>query len=120
MKSTREMNDRIYEYCDLVQRLQDEYFERMKFTHSPSDYITVNFGNRYAKVIKVNRNYDDDGNEVLDDRGQSVHSFVDMNNGDILKGSWKAPVKNGVRGNIFSDDCGESVITEHGCVYLRR
>ena len=119
MKNTREMNDRIYQYCDLVQRLNDEYFERMKFTHAPSDYITVDYGRRYAKIVKVGRDYDSDGKEVIRERDRSVHSFVDMGNGDILKGSWNAPVKNGVRGNIFSDDCGKSVITEHGPKYLR-
>ena len=38
---------------------------------------------------------------------------------DILKGGWNAPVKNGVRGNIFSDDLGASVVTEHGPMYLK-
>jgi hypothetical protein len=118
MKPVREMKDQLYKYMDVVQKLQDEYFERAGFTHSPSDYIQVHFGSKYAKVIKRSRGYDNDGKEIFRD-GQCVHSFVNMQNGDILKGSWKAPVKNGVRGNIFSDDCGESVITEHGPKYLR-
>lgn len=37
-------------------------------------------------------------------KDRSVYCFVDTTNGDLLKGSWKAPVKNGVRGNIFDQD----------------
>ena len=49
----------------------------------------------------------------------TVHSYVNMENGDILKGNWKAPVKNGVRGNINSDDVGADRINEYGPIYLK-
>ena len=61
MKPVREMKDQLYKYMDVVQKLQDEYFERAGFTHSPSDYIQVHFGSKYAKVIKRSRGYDNDG-----------------------------------------------------------
>lgn len=50
---------------------------------------------------------------------RSVHSFVDRQTGNILKGSWKSPVKNGVRGNIFDEDLGLSKVSHHGPKYLR-
>jgi len=33
---------------------------------------------------------------------KSVYCFLNSQNGDLLKGSWSAPVKNGVRGNIYN------------------
>jgi hypothetical protein len=116
--NTRDVVSRIYDYADMVQVKQDEYFKRYKFTHSPSDKIEVKIGRRYAKVIKLDRAWDDSGDPIVQGRGGSVHSFVDMGNGDILKAaSWKAPAPNGVRGSIFSDDYGASVVNEHGANY---
>jgi hypothetical protein len=110
---------RIYDYADMVQVKQDEYFKRYKFTHSPSDKIEVKIGRRYAKVIKLDRDWDDSGDPIVQGRGGSVHSFVDMGNGDILKAAgWSAPAPNGVRGNIFNEDVGASVVNEHGANYL--
>ena len=110
---------RIYNYADMVQVKQDEYFKRYKFTHSPSDKIEVKIGRRYAKVIKLDRDWDDSGDPIVQGRGGSVHSFVDMGNGDILKAAgWSAPAPNGVRGNIFNEDVGASVVNEHGANYL--
>jgi hypothetical protein len=51
--------------------------------------------------------------------GKSVYCFINTENGDILKGSWKAPVKKGVRGNIYSGDHGADRVNHHGCIYLR-
>ena len=53
-------------------------------------------------------------------RGDGVHTFVDLRTGDILKAAtYKNPAKNGVRGSIFAEDYGASVINEHGANYLR-
>jgi len=68
-------------------------------------------------VLDRNRKYI----RVVKDRhgDKSVYCFINTENGDILKGSWKAPVKNGVRGSIFSGDHGADRVTHHGCAYLR-
>ena len=48
--------------------------------------------------------------------GCSVHSFVRLDTGDILKpAGWRGPAK-GVRGNIFSDWLGAEALTVSGCV----
>jgi hypothetical protein len=61
-------------------------------------------GNRYIRIVK----------------GASVHTFVDKYNGNILKAAtWKAPAPNGVRGSVYSDDHGLSVVNEHGAIYLK-
>lgn len=52
----------------------------------------------------------------------SVQCFVRLEDGAILKGSWKAPVKNPVRGSIFAENCdiGEGrAMGQYGCNYLR-
>ena len=118
--NTRDVVKRIYEYADVVQKKNDEYFTRNGFTHSPSDKIEVKLGRKYAKVIKLSRHYvAQTSDKVIETRsGGSVHTFVDMTTGDILKSaSWAAPAPNGVRGNIFSDDYGASVVNEHGANY---
>jgi len=102
-----EILPRLNDYVALVTELNAEYWTRMGFDHKPAPVASVSIGTRFAKVI-VNG---------------SLHSFVDMDNGDIIKGSWKAPIRTkkglAIRGNIFSDDIGKSKITNHGPKYLK-
>lgn len=64
--------------------------------------IFAEYGRKYCKIL----------------RGNVVHCFVDLSNGDILKAAtWSAPAKH-ARGNIFASDCGRSAITQYGAVYL--
>ena len=100
---------RLEKYVEMVQGKIDTYWKVMEFTFSDPPHVTVDVGRRYARVVK---------NDELNG-GQSVHTFVDLDNGNILKGNWKAPVKNGVRGNIFDTDVGASVVNDHGAIYLR-
>ena len=52
-------------------------------------------------------------------RGNSVHAFVDMTNGDVLKpASWKAPARH-PRGNIFDENNGLGSMGEYGPAYLK-
>lgn len=51
---------------------------------------------------------------------KSVYCFLNSQNGDLLKGSWKSPVKNGVRGNIYKGlEEWEAKFYWHGPKYLR-
>lgn len=53
-------------------------------------------------------------------QGQSAHTFIDVSNGNILKaGGWKAPAKNGVRGNVFSENYGLDKVDQYGAKYLK-
>ena len=102
--------ERLEQYMAMVQEKNATYYKVMNFTHSDPDHISADIGSKYARVIKV-----DDLNG-----SRSVHTFVNLDNGDILKsGGWKAPAPNGVRGNIFDTDLGASVVNEHGANYLR-
>ena len=121
----RETADRIYDYVGMVQTMNDNYWKVMGYTHGPAPEVDIIFGKKYAKVVCMNRHYKNGDPDIVGEEnteieyGQTtVHTFVNMENGDILKGSWKAPVKNGVRGNINADDVGASCINEYGPIYL--
>ena len=110
-----EMQTRLDQYVGMVQEKNNAYFKAMNFTFSDPPQIVVDYGKKYAKVVKLDQL----------NGSRSVHSFVDMSNGDIIKGNWKAPVRTkakglAIRGNIFSDDLGSDRVNEHGPNYLRR
>lgn len=65
-------------------------------------------GDRFVRVYK-------------DWSGQkTVMCFVDKSDGTIFKGSWKAPVKNGARGNIYADDFGMECMDAYGCKPIKK
>ncbi len=102
---TAKIKARIDQYIQIVDQYNLDYYARNKFTFESAPKAEAEYGSRYAKIRHP---------------GRGVHSFIDMKNGDILKAaSYKAPAKNGVRGNIWSEDIGRSVINEHGCNYLK-
>ena len=103
------VTDRLEEYVGVVQQKNNHYWKINEFTFSDPPIVSAWIATKYAKIVKEDAN----GGQTM------IHSFVNMENGDILKGTWNAPVKNGVRGNIFSDDIGASVVTEHGPMYLK-
>lgn len=105
MEPTQEQIDA---YVAHVQGLINAHWKQMGFTFADPSKVGVDMGPTYVRVWK-----DDVG------QGKSVHTFIDRRNGDILKGSWKAPVKNGKRANIHEPGW-EKAITHHGPVYLRR
>ena len=101
---------RLEMYMDMVQWMNNRYYEVNEFKFSDPPKVTADVGSKYARVVKVDQ---------LNGR-RSVHTFVNLDNGDILKsGGWKAPAPNGVRGNIFETDLGASVVNEMGANYLR-
>ena len=101
--------NRLEQYVAMVQEKNNHYWKINEFTFSDPPIVSAWIATKYAKIVKEDAN----GGQTM------VHSFVNLHNGDILKGNWKAPVKNGVRGNIFADDLGASVVTEHGPMYLK-
>jgi len=103
-----DVQEHLDSYVVMVQEKMNHYWKQMKFTHSAPPVIEVDYGNKYARVVHANNVQ------------RSVHTFVNMINGDILKsGGWNAPAPNGVRGNIFADDNGAESVTEYGAIYLK-
>ena len=88
------------------------------FTHNAAPRVMVeSVGKRYIKLARFEQVPAHSGNY----KSTSVYCFVDKTNGDLLKGSWKAPVANGVRGNLVNDsmDVLLKKFTEYGPAYLR-
>lgn len=121
MKPTTLSLARLQQYCDVIKRMADDAHDRrMTDKDDPSIFenlrynVDYSLGKKYAKVFTM----------YQDGSSKSLHSFIDMDSGDIIKGSWKAPIRDksgklAVRGNIWADDIGESKITQYGPVYLR-
>jgi hypothetical protein len=88
-----------------LSQLMREYYTT-KFSNLAVPKLEVKFGKKYAKIIKV-------------DNQRSVHSFINLSNGDILMAaSWNAPAKH-ARGNIFDANCGVgTAVTVYGARYL--
>lgn len=104
-KPMTKVTDRIEkDYLPIVTKMNAQYYLLNGYTFEPAPIANVTYGKRYARVLVGNR----------------VHTFIDLNTGDILKAAtYAAPAKNGVRGNIFADDVGRSVVNYHGAKYLR-
>lgn len=73
----------------------------------PEDFhdkpFKIQIGKRYARIV----------------REGSVHCFVDLTNGDVLKAaSWSKPAKH-ARGNIFDESNGLKLMGQYGPAYLR-
>lgn len=106
MKKCDGFDMRLAKYMEVVHGLNQQYYKDFGFTEDVCGSIAVSAkdGSKLTKVMV----------------GKRIHTFIDQSNGDILKAAtWKAPAKNGVRGNIFSLDCGASVITHFGARYLK-
>lgn len=97
-----------------VQNLSDYVKARLASTTYDMIKFEVMKGGRYARVVQtlgIGSNHP----------SRCAYCFIDLTNGDILKtGSWKAPAKNGVRGNIFAPDFGLSRCDVYGVKYIRR
>ena len=105
-----DVQERINGYVEMVQGKMNDYWNLMNYTHDAPHTIYVEYGKKYARVVHADAS----------GPSRSVHTFVNMINGDILKsGGWKAPAPNGVRGNIFENDFGASVVNEFGASYLK-
>jgi len=97
-----------------VNKKISDYWTQMNFTHSEAPIVMVDsIGKRYAKLATCKRSRVTGKLEA-----DSVYCFYDIESGDLLKGTWKAPVANGVRGNV-KDPNVLSKFTEHGPAYLR-
>ncbi len=99
-------------FVEKLQEMVNKHSGRYEYLKPNKISVDPN-GKKYLRIITTRIN--NDGSE-----GQrSVHCFINMENGDILKSkSWKAPDLKNPRGNIYSPDCMKAV-TVHGAVYLK-
>ena len=98
-----------------VNKLISDHWNEGGYTFNDAPVVLVDsVGKRYAKLAVCKKTPAKTGPLVA----ESVYCFYDHTNGDLLKGSWKAPVANGVRGNVKDPN----VLTKfdwHGPKYLR-
>ena len=99
-----------------VNKKINNYWTSMNFTHNDAPVVMVDsIGKRYAKLAIFEKSPAKTGPLVA----KSVYCFYDIANGDLLKGSWKAPVANGVRGNVKETNVLEK-FTEYGPASVQR
>ncbi len=71
--------------------------------------LTADPGRRYVRIVRASSLA----------HSRSVHCFVDMTNGNVLKpASWKTPAK-GARGNIFTMKSASEAVGPRGAHYAR-
>jgi len=88
--------NRIKEYAERLGNLREVYYEE-EVPNQIAPPINIELGRKYAKVIA----------------GISTHTFINMENGDILRAASNiapTPPNTGVRGNIFEEDYGISCV----------
>lgn len=89
----------------------EAYWKRNGFTFAkPSKVFVHSVGKKYAKLAVYRER---EGKF----EAESVYCFYDLKTGDLHKGSWKAPVNKGKRGNVNEANV-LSKFTEHGPAYL--
>lgn len=95
-------------FVEGCQNIHTDYMAR-EFPNAAPDEISYTVGKRYIRIVR----------KRVDGTQGSVHCFVDMTNGDVLKAmGWLAPAKH-VRGNIFDEWDGLKNMNEYGPAYLR-
>jgi len=88
------------------------YWKRSNFTYMVSPIVRVHtIGQKYAKLAQFEKRSGGDWS------ARSVYCFLDLTNGDLLKGTWKAPVAGAVRGNLKDVDLLKK-FDIHGPCYL--
>lgn len=93
-----------------------EHFDSNGYTFAVPNVEVAKGGRKFIKLLRTESNP-----ETGEKQGQTmVHSFVEIETGDILKAAtFKAPAKH-ARGNIWDADAGRSSMTAAGHIaYLR-
>jgi hypothetical protein len=92
--------------CEAV---YNKNFEQMGFGEFQRESFEAKVGRKYVKVLIVGKGQ----------RGSSVHAFVNMEDGSVLKpAGYNKPAK-GSRGNIYNKDAGCGRMTAYGPEYNR-
>lgn len=102
-------DEQLETFRKMCEGISQDYM-REHFPRLPLPIIETHKGSRYAKLVRK---------DSADARYGSVHCFVDLTNGDVLKAAtFKAPAKH-ARGNLNDADGGRSAMNQYGANYLR-
>jgi len=107
-------NPYLVSFIDGVNKMLTDYWTNAGLTYNdPPKAMISNVGRRYAKIAVYEKTPHKTGPYVAN----RVYCFYDLTNGDLLKGTWKAPVANGVRGNVSEANVLDK-FNWHGPKYL--
>ena len=120
--ATEALNAALVAFLVNVNRSLEIYWKEQNFTFSAPPQVRVHtVGPRYIKLATYNeienRGFHGELLGKAEYTAASVYCFVDKNNGDMFKGTWKSIVKDGKRGNLLDDNI-LSKFTIHGPGYL--
>lgn len=100
----------------ISERIEAKWKQDGMTYNSAPRVMVESIGQRYIKLARFEQTPHLTGPY----KASSVYCFVDKTNGDLLKGSWKAPVAKGVRGNLNDSDADlMKKFTTYGPAYLR-
>lgn len=109
-----DFNKRLDKYVEGVERLRNEWLNGGTAKTKRKAFVSIERGQKYARIVVA----DQYGDEPPTRR--SVHTFVDLTNGNVLKAAgWKKPETKNPRSNINDADFGLSGVTWLGAVYLK-
>lgn len=104
----------LVKFGETVTKAIAKEWNRNGFTHNTPPQVRIDsIGGRYIKLTEFEQTPSLTGPF----KSRRVYCFVDLTNGDLLKGSWKAPVKNGVRANLNDVNVFDK-FTVYGPAYL--
>ena len=106
--------ERIDLFLSLLSQLYADHYAK-HYSNLVPPRFDLNKGDKYIRVVTIDRRRDRETGEIIDGPGGSVYCFISRENGDLLKAAgWKGPAK-GARGNIFNDNCDVGTrATVHG------
>jgi len=98
-----------------VNKILDDHWTTNGLTYNDAPLVMVErVGPKYAKLAVYEKQPHKTGPLVAN----RVYCFYDHTNGDLLKGTWKAPVAKAVRGNVKDPNVLDK-FDWHGPKYLR-
>jgi len=106
MSNNPEFDFHLDRFLTETQTMLDEHYD-VHFGNLIAPKVSIAGGRKYIKIAKTDRGSKSHPTE----RGsQSAYFFVDIEDGNVWKpASWKAPVKNFPRGNIFEDKASDVI-----------
>lgn len=106
-----QFDDKLKSFVAGAQKIIDDYYTHNKLNMPTKPTLRADKGKKFVKVVTLQAH--------TGSQAGSVHVFIDMTNGDVLKpASWATPAK-GARGNIFDAKNGLGRMGPHGPEYNR-
>ena len=98
-----------------VNQMVKRYWDDSKFTFNSTPKVAVlSVGKKYAKIVAMEQSPPFTGPYVA----TRIYCFYEPATGSLIKGTWKAPIANAVRGNV-NDAKVLSRFSEYGPKGLR-